>query len=316
MHESILDLARELPFPEDPYADWAEPARTEVQIAAVNARLEHRRGRPGPGPGPVAAPGPGGDRAQPVPGAGVPGRDGRGRGHGPAGRRAAHLRTLPPGARRGAGRGALGPTCCACTGRSWPSGTPAGRRRRPERSPAQPAAHEQPGRRSASSAGLTQLRRAGRAGPAHRSCTSSGRQGAGKSAFLAELGRHALGRVGIGHAGSSTGVLRLAWLRAALVAARRGAGGARRGRRRRRPTCRCRSDELELVGNALAGPEPVFLAVDDAADLDAVQRRRAGLARPALPRPAHRADLLLSVARSPDGRWPAWARRWCCGWSR
>ena len=40
LHEEILGLAAELPFPEDPYADWAESARNEVQIAGVNARLE------------------------------------------------------------------------------------------------------------------------------------------------------------------------------------------------------------------------------------------------------------------------------------
>ena len=39
VHSSILALARQLPFPEDPYADWAEPARTEVQLATVDALL-------------------------------------------------------------------------------------------------------------------------------------------------------------------------------------------------------------------------------------------------------------------------------------
>src|SRR5690242_9324643 len=38
--EEILALAQELPFPEDPYADWAEDARNEVQVAAVAALLE------------------------------------------------------------------------------------------------------------------------------------------------------------------------------------------------------------------------------------------------------------------------------------
>jgi hypothetical protein len=91
--------------------------------------------------------------------------------------------------------------------------------------------------------------------------------GAGKSAFLAELSRHAPGRIGVGHGPSSVGVLRLDWLRAALVDL--GAGpellavldaGSDRPLRR---------DELERIAATFDGPEPVFLAVDDAGDLDA-----------------------------------------------
>ena len=92
--------------------------------------------------------------------------------------------------------------------------------------------------------------------------------GAGKSAFLAELSRNAPGRVGIGHGPSSVGVLRLDWLRAALidleapaeVLAVIDAVGSDRPLRR---------DELEVVATVFDRAEPQFLAVDEAGELDA-----------------------------------------------
>ena len=38
--QEILAMAHEPPFAEDPYADWAEPVRTEVRVATLNAMLE------------------------------------------------------------------------------------------------------------------------------------------------------------------------------------------------------------------------------------------------------------------------------------
>jgi hypothetical protein len=95
-----------------------------------------------------------------------------------------------------------------------------------------------------------------------------GPHGAGKSAFLEELGRHAPGRVGIGHGASSIGSLRLAWLRAALndLGAASDVLAVVDAAEPDRPLSR---DQLEIIGTAFAGPDPVFLTVDDAGDLDA-----------------------------------------------
>lgn len=39
LHQEVLDLAEELPFPEDEYADWAGAARTDVRLAVLAAQL-------------------------------------------------------------------------------------------------------------------------------------------------------------------------------------------------------------------------------------------------------------------------------------
>ncbi|HEX8627715.1 MAG TPA: BTAD domain-containing putative transcriptional regulator, partial [Catenuloplanes sp.] len=39
LYQQILDLAADLPFPEDEYADWASPPRAEVRAAALGALL-------------------------------------------------------------------------------------------------------------------------------------------------------------------------------------------------------------------------------------------------------------------------------------
>jgi DNA-binding SARP family transcriptional activator len=95
-----------------------------------------------------------------------------------------------------------------------------------------------------------------------------GPPGAGKSALLAEIARRAPHRVAIGWGGRATGALRLEWLRAALVqfgaaedvlAAVDGATAARRS---------LSQDELELIARVLDQDVPVVLAVDDAQLLD------------------------------------------------
>jgi hypothetical protein len=91
--------------------------------------------------------------------------------------------------------------------------------------------------------------------------------GAGKSAFLAALTRNAPDRAGIGHGSSSVGLLRLDWLRAALgdlSAAPDAVAAADAGAERP-----LRRDELNRIATTFDRPQPVFLAVDDAGDLDA-----------------------------------------------
>lgn len=269
-HAGILNLARQLPFPEDPYADWAEAARAEVQFAAVNSLLELAKaalssdaarslrlaldaiemspylesGYEAAMAAAVAMERPDEalrifDRCRRVldEELGVP----------PSPALVRLQRTVL--AERHATAAASEPE---------PD---------PEPAPRKPVLRSVP-------AAASQERFLGRTtqltmlfGPdAPRIVHVVGPVGAGKSAFLAEIARHAPGRTGIGHGGSSAGVLRLAWLRAALL--QLGAGpdvvaavdaGADRPLRR---------DELELIGTVLAGPEPVFLAVDDAADLE------------------------------------------------
>jgi DNA-binding SARP family transcriptional activator len=95
-----------------------------------------------------------------------------------------------------------------------------------------------------------------------------GPPGAGKSALLAELRRRAPGRVGVGHSPGAAGALRLSWLRTALAqvdAAAAALGVVDEAMADRRPLS---LDDLEVLAAALDRPEPVLLAVDDAADLD------------------------------------------------
>jgi hypothetical protein len=95
-----------------------------------------------------------------------------------------------------------------------------------------------------------------------------GPPGAGKSAVLAELRRRAAGRVGVGHGAGAPGGLRLTWLRTALGQLATGSdalAAVDAAIMQQRPLS---PDELETVAAALDRPEPVVLAVDDAADLD------------------------------------------------
>lgn len=281
LQEEILELAQELPFPEDPYADWAESARGEVQIAAVGARLE------------LAA-------------AVLPGNAARSL---RLAQEAIELNPFLEHAHRAAMAAAVAmdrpddalrlfercrrlldeelgvaPSAelvklrhAVLAGRHSPPVPPVA-----EPAPPVPVAEPAPtagaviGADADPPAGGPRERFLGRAAELRlllepdqpRVVHIVGPAGAGKTAFLEELGRHAIGRIGIGHGGSAVGVHRLDWLRAAL--AQLGAApevlavvdSAAPGQPMRR-------DQLELVGGTFAGAAPIFVAVDDAADLDA-----------------------------------------------
>lgn len=258
VHQRILDLARELPFAEDPYADWAESARNEVQVAAVSARLE------------LAAAYLPADAARSL-------------------RLAQEAIELNP---------FLEPGYRAAMAAAVAMDRPDDALRLFER--CRKVLHEE--LRVPPSADLVRLHReiladrtAERDAPGlpvlrrgvrerFLGRTSElcifvepdppplvhivGPHGAGKSAFLAEIARHLVGRVGIGHAGSTVGVHRLAWLRSALhqLGVDDETLAAVDAAEPDRPLHR---DDLTTVAAVFAGPEPVFLAVDDAAELDA-----------------------------------------------
>ncbi|MDT4992477.1 MAG: hypothetical protein QOH97_2369 [Actinoplanes sp.] len=265
VHAAILDLARELPFPEDPYAEWAEQARSEVQFAVVNALLELSRSALAVDPPRALRLAQDAIELNPFLESGYE-----------AAMAAAVAMERPDEALRIYERCrrlldeelAVPPSAelvrlqrAVLTGRRVEAAAvPPVSADRPVAAPAPESRDRFLGRAAAIEALL--------APDAPRVAHVVGPDGAGKSAFLAELARHAPGRFGVGHGGSSTGVFRLAWLRAALVdlgaapqlLAIVDAAG---------PDQPLRRDELELIGTVLAGPEPVFLAVDDAVDLDA-----------------------------------------------
>jgi DNA-binding SARP family transcriptional activator len=261
VHESILEVARELPFPEDPYAEWADSARTEVQIAAVNARLE------------IAAAVLDRDPTQSM-------------------RLAQEAIELNP---------FLEPAYRAAMDAAVAMGRPDDALRffercrkvlseelgvapspdllrlhrdiRAERhaEPAEPSRLSPPEARPTGAADrffgrISHLRVLVDPDPP-KMVHIVGPHGAGKTEFLTELSRHIVGRVGIGYAGMSTGVHRLAWLRTALT--QLGAPADVLAVVDEAPAeTPLRLADIELVGDALAGPEPIFLAVDDAAELD------------------------------------------------
>ncbi|WP_433791876.1 AfsR/SARP family transcriptional regulator [Actinoplanes sp. CA-252034] len=263
VHADILTLARQLPFPEDPYAEWAEPVRTEVQVAAVNALLQHAAATLADDPArslrlaqeaielnPFLE---SGYRAAMTAAIAMERQDDALRIY----ERCRQLLDEELGVSPSADLVRLQREVIAT--RTVPVEPPA-----PAAAPAvtlpEPPRERFLGR-------ITELRLLVEPDPppvVH----IVGPSGSGKSAFLAELERHAPGRVGIGHGASSVGVLRHAWLRTALtdlgapaevLAVVDGAGPEE-------PLLR---PDLERIGAALDGPEPVFVAIDDAADLDA-----------------------------------------------
>ncbi|MEV6298537.1 BTAD domain-containing putative transcriptional regulator [Actinoplanes sp. NPDC051861] len=262
-HESILALARQLPFPEDPYAEWAEPVRSEVQEAAVNALLQHsaavlptdaaralRLAQEVIELNPFLE---SGYRAAMASAICLDRQDDALR----IFERCRQLLDEELGVAPSAELVRLQRSVLSTRGDSPPP---------PARVINKPAPAPEPPRERFLGR-LTELRVFVEpdtppvvhiVGPA----------GSGKSAFLAELERHGPGQVGIGHGASSVGVLRHAWLGTALaglgappqvLAVVDSAGSVEPLRR----------SELELISTALDGPEPVVLAVDDAADLDA-----------------------------------------------
>jgi DNA-binding SARP family transcriptional activator len=278
-YEEILELARELPFPEDPYADWAETARSEVQVAAVNALLRLADDALSRDPARALRLAQEAIELDPFLEPGY---------H--AAMSAAIALGRPDDALRLFERcrrsldGELGVQPSAELVRlqravlaSRHGGPPAEAAGPAVKAPA-PAvvakapATVSPGRRSA----VPQERFLGRITQLSMLFEPDpppvvhvvGPNGAGKTAFLAEVGRNAPGRVGVGHGASSVGALRLSWLRTALIELGAPADvlAVVDAAEQDRQLCR---DQLELIATAFAGPEPVFLAVDDAGDLDA-----------------------------------------------
>jgi DNA-binding SARP family transcriptional activator len=263
VHADILTLARQLPFPEDPYAEWAEPVRTEVQVAAVNALLQHAGSTLCDDPSRSLRLAQEAIELNPFLESGY---------------RAAMTAAIAMDRQDDALRifercrqlldEELGVTPSAdlvhlqqqiVTTRTAPICPPP--------PAARPVPAPEPVVRERFLGRVTELRLLLEPDPppvVH----IVGPSGSGKSAFLAELERHAPGRVGIGHGASSVGVLRHAWLRAVLtdlgapaeVLAVVDAAGPER------PLLR---PDLEVIGTALDGPELIFVAIDDAADLDA-----------------------------------------------
>jgi DNA-binding SARP family transcriptional activator len=265
VHADILTLARQLPFPEDPYAEWAEPVRTEVQVAAVNALLQTSECALSDDPArslrlaqeaidlnPFLE---SGYRAAMTAAIALDRQDDALR----IFERCRQLLDEELGVTPSAELIRLKREVLATrTAPVEPAPVPAPR-------PA-PAPAPDPGRELFLGR-ITELRVLLEPDPppvVH----IVGPSGSGKSSFLAELERHAPGRVGIGHGASSVGVLRHAWLRAALtdlgarpeVLATIDAAG---------PDQPLLRPDLELIGTAFEGPEPIFVAIDDAADLDA-----------------------------------------------
>jgi DNA-binding SARP family transcriptional activator/energy-coupling factor transporter ATP-binding protein EcfA2 len=263
--EEILELSRELPFPEDPYADWADSARTEAQIAAVAARLE------------LATASLAGDptRALRLTQEAIELNPFLERAYLVAMEAATALERRDDALRyfercRRVLHDELG---VAPSGDLMMLHQRLLADRRPGDTPKTahvPDRRPLPERFLGRVAELRVLLEPRQPRVVH----IVGPSGCGKSAFLAELARHLIGRTGIGVAGSSVGVHRLAWLRPALT--QLGAGpevlAVVDAAEADRPLGR---SELEMVGAALTGPAraeaggPVLLAVDDAADLDA-----------------------------------------------
>ncbi|BEL11678.1 hypothetical protein Q0Z83_098690 [Actinoplanes sichuanensis] len=263
VHADILALARQLPFPEDPYAEWAEPVRTEVQIAAVNALLQHAAATLGDDPARSLRLAQEAIELNPFLESGY---------------RAAMTAAIAMDRQDDALR--IFERCRQLLDEELGVAPSAdlvrlqrevlATRTAPVELPVPPSA--QPGVlpepiRERFLGRITELRLLLEPDPppvVH----IVGPSGSGKSAFLAELERHAPRRVGVGHGASSVGVLRHAWLRAVLTDL--GASGEvlavvdEAG-----PEQPLLRPDLERIGTALDGPEPIFVAIDDAADLDA-----------------------------------------------
>ncbi|WP_127497459.1 BTAD domain-containing putative transcriptional regulator [Actinoplanes solisilvae] len=257
LHGRILELGQDLPFAEDPYADWAGPARGEAQAAAVAARLE------------LSAAALDRDASRSL-------------------RLATEAIELDP---------FLEPAYKAAMNAAMRLDHPEDALRLFER--CRKVLDEDLG--VSPSADLVRLHREvlGRRRPEpDRAITPKvrpaplerflgrtnelrvlvdpdpprvvhivGPEGSGKSAYLDEVARHLVDRVGVGRAGSSIAVHRLAWLRSALVQL----GASKQllelvdAAPADRPLGRA---ELETVSAILDVDESIIIAVDDACSLD------------------------------------------------
>lgn len=267
VHEEILRLARQLPFPEDPYADWAEPVRSEVSVAAVNALLRLA----------AAALAEDAPRSFRLASEAIELNPFLESGY-HAAMTAAVAMGRPDDALRIFERcrqvldSELGVAPSAelamikqsvLAGRA-PAVAPSVPSPAPAPAPA-PATAAKPGERFLGR--LTEIRlmvEPGTPPVVH----FVGPSGSGKSAFLAELGRHTPGRIGIGDAGPAVGVLRLSWLRSVLTGLD-AAPAAIEAVDRALPDQPLGQPDLELIAATFDRPDPVYLAVDDARDLDA-----------------------------------------------
>ncbi|MFI1989449.1 BTAD domain-containing putative transcriptional regulator [Actinoplanes sp. NPDC020271] len=263
VHEEILGLARHLPFPEDPYAGWAEPIRSEVAVVAVNALLRLA----------AAALTDDAPRSFRLASEAIelnPFLESSYH----AAMAAAVAMGRPDDALRIFERcrqvldselGVAPSAELAMIKQSVLAGRAPAVQSAPAPAPVTPPAVTRPSERFLGR--LTEIRllvEPGTPPVVH----IVGPSGSGKSAFLAELGRHTPGRIGIGDAGPAVGVLRLAWLRSVLTdldATPEAIGAVDRAL----PDQPLGQADLELIAATFDRPEPVYLAVDDAMNLDA-----------------------------------------------
>ncbi|GAA4592228.1 DNA-binding SARP family transcriptional activator [Actinoplanes octamycinicus] len=267
VHEQILKLARELPFPEDPYAEWAGPVRSEVSVAAVNALLKLADAA-------LAEDAPRSLRLaqeaielNPFLESGYQ-----------AAMTAAVAMGRPDDALRIFERcrqvldSELGVAPSAelaqikravLASRSVEAPPPAAVVA-PLPAPPVPAPVVPSERFLGRVAEIRLMLEPETPAVVH----IVGPSGSGKTAFLAELGRHAPGRVGIGDAGPAVGVLRLAWLRSVLTDLD-AKPEAVEAVERALPDQPLDQAALELIATTFDRPEQIYLAVDDARDLDA-----------------------------------------------
>ena len=263
--QEILAMAHEPPFAEDPYADWAEPVRTEVRVATLNAMLEIAGTVVGDDPARALRLALAAIELDPFLEAAYQ-----------TGLTAATALGRPDDALRLYERcrkaldDELGVAPSAKTAelqrsvllsRSTPAPAPAASARVPERASQEPPRRPFLGR----AADIELLLGDDEPLPVVHLV---GPSGTGKTALLAELRRRAPHRIGVGHGPSSAGALRLSWLHSALAdlgvtgavpATVEAAMSEQRALRR---------DELAAVVDVLCGAEPLLLAVDDAESLD------------------------------------------------
>jgi DNA-binding SARP family transcriptional activator len=272
-HESILALARELPFPEDPYAEWADPVRAEVSVAAVNALLKLS----------AAALAEDAPRSLRLAQEAIELNSFLESGYHAAMTAAvamgrpddalrifercrqvldSELGVAPSAELAQIKRAVLASRSVEPTPTPLPLPLPLPLPVSvPVKTPVPLVTSE---RFLGRTAEIRLLLEPETPAVVH----IVGPSGAGKSAFLAELGRHAPGRIGIGDAGPAVGVLRLNWLRGVLTDLD-AESEAIEAVDRAVPDQPLGQAALEMVAATFDRPEPVYLAVDDARDLDA-----------------------------------------------